>query len=209
MAHIVLAGDSIFDNAAYVAKSQAVIDLLNQKSQEKFKSTLIAVDGSVTGDLDYQLNRLPADATHLFISSGGNDALESAYLLREPVSTVFEAMTVFSGVIENFQSQYRKMLQKAVSLTDKVAVCTIYDSIPGYGKEPMVALKLFNEVILREAFNFGLPVVDLRLICDDPADYSSVSPIEPSEQGGDKISDAITRMVAQHDFLNKRSVVWQ
>ena len=49
------------------------------------------------------------------------------------------------------------------------------------------ALAPFNDVILREATAHGLSVLDLRLVCDEPGDYSTVSPIEPSAQGGRKI----------------------
>ena len=63
---------------------------------------------------------------------------------------------------------------------------TVYDAIPGLSPGQLAALACFNEVILFEAFRAGLPVVDLRIVCDDPSDYSSLSPIEPSEAGGAK-----------------------
>ena len=37
--------------------------------------TLLAVDGDTARDVDAQRQRLPADATHLIVSVGGNDAL--------------------------------------------------------------------------------------------------------------------------------------
>jgi hypothetical protein len=207
--HIVLAGDSIFDNAAYVGSGQAVIDQLSNKANGLFKSTLVAADGSVTRDLNSQFKKLPPDTTHLFISSGGNDALESAYLLADRFSTVWDAMSLFSDVIGKFQSDYRDMLQNARSLVKNITVCTIYHSIPGYEKEPLTALKFFNEIILLEAFEMGLPVIDLRLVCNHDDDYSAISPIEPSLQGGDKISNVIVSMMAGHDFSAIRPIVWK
>jgi hypothetical protein len=201
MNHVVLAGDSIFDNAYYVAPNQAVIDQLQKKSEGKFKPTLIAVDGSVTNEVTQQFRKLPRDATHLFISSGGNDALRSAHLLEETVSSVFEAMSLFSDVVYLFQIQYRSMLKEASERVKRAAVCTIYDSMPGYQKESLTALKMFNEVILREAASLELPIVDLRLICDDSEDYSCISPIEPSEQGGDKISYSIIKSMRSAKLL--------
>ena len=208
MTHIVLAGDSIFDNMAYVNQGQAVIELLTKKSNGDFKATLVAEDGAVTSDLARQFDQMPPDMTHLYISIGGNDALESAYLLAENVSTAFEAMGIFAKVVEEFQRQYRSMLNNAVTRAGNIVLCSIYDSIPGYDKEPLTALKLFNEVILREAFAFGLPVMDLRLICEAPEDYSSISPIEPSGQGGDKISDVIVNLLRQHNFSTGTSTIW-
>ena len=151
---------------------------------------------------------LPRDTTHLFISSGGNDALASARLLAESVSTAWQAMGLFAEVVDRFQNQYRAMLNDAVSRVGNVAVCTVYDAVPGYDRESLTALKLFNEIILREAFAFGLPVIDLRLICSDEEDYSSISSIEPSFEGGDKISNAILNLLKGHDFSVSRSVVW-
>lgn len=58
-------------------------------------------------------------------------------------------------------------------------------------------MALFNEVILFEAARLQVPVIDLRVLCDSPADYSEVSPIEPSEQGCFKIAAAIARLMTR------------
>jgi hypothetical protein len=72
----------------------------------------------------------------------------------------------------------------------------------------MTALAIFNEIILREAFIAKVPVIDLRLICDDPADYSEVSAIEPSAAGGEKIVQAIVRLLTNHKFESKQSIIY-
>ena len=54
MNHVVLAGDSIFDNAAYVERGQSVIEQLLAKANNDFDSTLVAVDGSITSELAHQ-----------------------------------------------------------------------------------------------------------------------------------------------------------
>ena len=51
MKHIVLAGDSIFDNAGYVDKDDAVIDQTSAKLSGSDKASLIAVDGDITADV--------------------------------------------------------------------------------------------------------------------------------------------------------------
>jgi hypothetical protein len=73
---------------------------------------------------------------------------------------------------------------------------------------PMTALAMFNEIILREAFTARVPVIDLRLICNEPADYSEVSAIEPSARGGEKIVQAIVRMLTIHKFESKQSIIY-
>lgn len=70
--HLILLGDSIFDNGSYVARSQpAVIDQLKAKIKDQgWNATLIAVDGNVLSDVANQIKRVPKDATHLFVSIG-------------------------------------------------------------------------------------------------------------------------------------------
>ena len=88
------------------------------------------------------------------------------------------------------------------------AVCTVYDAVPGLGAAEKTALASFNEIILREAFVRGLPVIDLRLICTLPGDYSPLSPIEPSVLGGAKIARVIAEVATQHNFRESRSVIY-
>ena len=56
-------------------------------------------------------------------------------------------------------------------------------------------LRLFNDTIVREANAAHVPIIDLRNICTEAGDYSAVSPIEPSAQGGEKIAKAIVAML--------------
>jgi hypothetical protein len=72
------------------------------------------------------------------------------------------------------------------------AVCTIYD--PRFAdtqqrRVAMVVLAAFNEVITRAAFSCGTALIDLRLVCNEDADFAN--PIEPSVTGGKKIATAV------------------
>jgi hypothetical protein len=208
MGHVVLLGDSIFDNARYVPDRPPVIEKLRQSLPRGWIATLLAVDGHITENVANQLKELPADATHLVVSAGGNDALGESSILSAAAATVGEALGLMQEVRIRFRESYRAML-RALSATGKpAAVCTIYDSIPGLGSAEQAALGGFNEVILREAFMAGLPVIDLRLVCDRPSDYSHVSPIEPSVVGGAKIARVIAEIVTTHDFGRHRSIVY-
>ena len=74
MSHLVLLGDSIFDNGAYVDGAPTVIDQVRSLLPKGWKATLLAVNGNVTLNVREQIKRIPVDATHLVISMGGNDA---------------------------------------------------------------------------------------------------------------------------------------
>ena len=99
--HIVLMGDSIFDNGAYVNGGPAVIAQLRH-ALPGWKCTLLAVDGDVVAGVSRQLVSLPSDATHLVVSAGGNDALAYAPLLQERSSSVGEALAMIGTAKERF-----------------------------------------------------------------------------------------------------------
>jgi len=208
MSHIVLLGDSIFDNASYVPDGPPIIEQLRKKLPSGWQATLLAVDGDSTTDVSAQLARLPVDATHLFISVGGNDALRQSSILREPARSVTEVLARFADTQAGFRRDYWQMLQRVLSYGKPTAVCTVYDSIPGLERSAVTTLSVFNDVILREAFSAKVPVIDLRLVCDDASDYSAVSPIEPSVAGGEKIVRAIVSVVTEHNFTVHRSAVF-
>jgi hypothetical protein len=208
MGHVVLLGDSIFDNARYVPDRPPVIDQLRQSLPRGWLASLLAVDGHTTEDVANQLKALPADATHLVVSAGGNDALGESSILSEAACTVGEALSLIHEVRTRFRHSYRAMLQALSAVGKPTAVCTVYNAIPGLGPAEQAALGGFNEVILCEAFLAGLPVIDLRLVCDRPSDYSHVSPIEPSVVGGAKIARVIAEIVTTHDFGHRRSMIY-
>ena len=81
MSHVVLLGDSIFDNARYVPGGPSVIEHLRRSLPAGWRATLLARDGAGTAEMDRQLDLLPPDATHLVVSVGGNDALDHSGLI--------------------------------------------------------------------------------------------------------------------------------
>jgi len=208
MNHAVLLGDSIFDNAAYVPGKPSVIEQLGQSLPGGWKVTLLAVDGDVTADVQNQIRRLPDDATHLIVSCGGNDALRHSSILNQSAGSVKEVLDYFTSIRTSFQQTYSKMIGTLTGLNRHLAVCTVYDCVPGYEGSPMTALAMFNEIILREAFIAKVPVIDLRLICGERSDYSEISPIEPSAAGGEKIVQAIVRLLANYKFERKQSIIY-
>jgi hypothetical protein len=113
MNHIVLLGDSIFDNASYVPGKPAVIEQLRHRLPGNCEATLLAVDGDVTSDVMGQTDRLPK-----------------------------------------------------------------------------------------------VPVIDLRLVCNESTDYSEISSIEPSASGGEKIAQTIVKLIERHDFTKDQSVIY-
>lgn len=207
--HIVLLGDSIFDNKAYVNGGLDVLAHLRRQIPAEWKASLRAIDGSVVENARKQALGLPDDATHLIISVGGNDAILNADVLQQKASSSAEVLNTLADVAIEFEYQYREMLQTVLRLKKPTAVCTIYyPRIPDpfTQKIAVAALTIFNDVIIRQAFLAGVPLIDLRLVCNEDSDYANE--IEPSQKGGGKIARAIVRLINEHNFENRRTEVF-
>jgi hypothetical protein len=209
MNNVVLLGDSIFDNQSYVGGGPDVVAQLRGDLPSGWTATLAARDGTTTANIKDQLATLPADATHLVVSVGGNDALQEKILIEEEARSVAEVLDKLAKIKSAFKKSYSAMLDGAVGHKLPVAVCTIYEARypdPTTRQIAGVGLTIFNDVITREAFARGLPVIDLRLIFDDDEDYAN--DIEPSVKGGAKIAKAIATLVTTHDFTRRRSEIY-
>jgi hypothetical protein len=207
--HVVLLGDSVFDNAAYVARGPDLVAHLRTVIPSGWRATLLAVDGATCSGVPRQLRGLPADATHLVVSAGGNDALGRSALLDESARSVADTLLKLSAIAAEFRAEYISMLEALGRTGLPVAVCTIYDPrFPDPLRRELgrTALAVINDVVMREAAARGLPVIDLRLVCDADADFAN--PIEPSVQGGAKIAAAIKGLVDTHDFGRRRTEVF-
>jgi len=216
---IVLLGDSIFDNAPYVAPGDSVCEQL----QEKFNNTssfnsltpqveLLAVDGNVMANIPSQILRAQPKGNYsqryAFLSCAGNDLLgyNASGLLSAQADTVSGALETIYKVREHFRKSYKTMLNAAQQQFESLTICTVYDAVPNLSNAERVALGIFNEVILHEASERKLPVIDLRTLCIQAEDYAEVSPIEPSKQGAEKIAQAIFDQYTHYINYNNRGI---
>jgi lysophospholipase L1-like esterase len=209
VSHVVLLGDSIFDNAAYLtAGAPDVVRQVRQRLPYGSEATLAAVDGSRMRDVSEQLRRLPDDATHLVVSAGGNDALDSSDFLAAPARSTAEALLGLADIIDEFERGYLAMLAGVLARGLPTAICTVYyPRFPEAALQRMAvtALAVFNDCIIRAAFAHSLPLLDLRPICTEEGDYAN--PIEPSARGGEKIARAIVDLV-EYGFAGGRTGVF-
>jgi GDSL-like lipase/acylhydrolase family protein len=200
--HVVLLGDSVFDNAGYLrgGGGPEVVAQLRARLPAGWRATLLARGGAVAADVPGQLARLPAGATHLVVSAGGNDAARREGVLGEPARSVAEGLARIAAVRDGFARDYRAMLDAALGHGLPVAVCTVYDPRfpePVRRQVAVVALAAFNDVVSREAFARGAALLDLRLVCDRDEDFAGAT--GPSVRGGAKIAAEIAGWAAGHD----------
>jgi hypothetical protein len=209
MPNIVLIGDSTLDNAAYVAAGQDVSEQLRRVLPAGWEITLLARDGDVVRGVETQLERVPADATHLIISVGGNDALRDSGVLSSPARSVAEALDKLATIREGFATDYRAMLDRSLARGLPTAICTIYEAaFPDASARRLAAtaLTVLNDIVTREAATRGIPLIDLRVLFSSSGDYANA--IEPSGEGGRKFAASISALVAQHDFERHRCEIF-
>jgi lysophospholipase L1-like esterase len=187
--HVLLAGDSIFDNGVYVPGQPDVAEQLRGELGPGWRVTLAAVDGAVCEDAVRQLADCPDGPTHIVVSAGGNDILRRAALLEQRVGSVADALALLKQAVDSFAPSHLRLVRAAQHLARPVAICTVYDA--NLGEVAAAGIALFNDAITRHVHAAGLDLVDLRLVCSEARDYAN--PIEPSAVGGAKIAAAIAR----------------
>ena len=229
--HIILLGDSIFDNASYVKTGEPdVTEQVKSLLPGGSRVTRLALDGDVTAGVAHQMSRLPDDASHLFVSVGGNDALARIDILQKSVSTAGEALSELNSIREAFEERYSNMLDTVLKAELPTAICTIYyprfncrslermvnyfqvfstngSSAEELQNSAMSALAVYNDVIMKQAVERSLPIIDLRVLCNEDADFAN--PIEPSALGGMKIAETINWVAHHHDFHNENCAMYK
>lgn len=187
--HLVLLGDSIFDNGVYVKPGEADVTKHLERKLDPSEWTLDmrAVDGAVTDSVKGQLWSKPVSEPCMFVLSvGGNDAL--GHLDQIPLLDLYD----FHRIREGFRDRYTKVLDLILAHGQPLVVCTIYN--PKFPEENVqivaeAGLSFFNDAITEEALRRSLPIIDLRDVCSEPKAFAN--PIEPSKYGGDLITDVI------------------
>ena len=207
--HVVLLGDSAFANAAYTKGAPDVAAQLKKLLTSDWQVTLLAADSALNADIAAQLERLPEDTSHLVLSVGGDNALGLEAFFKDEADSVADALDQLDEIREDFTTSYRKMLDAVLARKLPTAISTIHDSRYSDAERAGMAntaLAIYNDVITREAFARGLPLVDLRLIMSEQIDYAN--PIEASAKGGEKIARAVASLLTTHDFAAKRSEIY-
>ena len=120
--NIILLGDSIFDNASYVIGEPCVTEQLREVTSSDVEVSMLAVDGDYVADVNAQLRKLPEQATHLFVSAGGNDALRHYQTLIDDFLSSEELFRKWSDVQSKFRAEYRSMLKDVFLMSS--ALCS-------------------------------------------------------------------------------------
>ena len=199
--NLILLGDSIFDNGVYVDPGQADVTVHLNRKLDPLNWTLDmrAVDGAVVSDVEDQLTSELVSVVGLFVLSvGGNDALGHMDMVANTVvdKSVTEVLIAFNQIREEFRARYAVLLDRILEHRQPLVVCTIYN--PKFTEQNVqilaeTGLSFFNDVITEEALRRGLTIIDLRDVCSHSLAFANS--IEPSEVGGDLITNAIIQLL--------------
>lgn len=211
MKHIVLLGDSIFDSNRdywkFWVENKDAITIVRDQMPTEWAATLLAVEDSRADDVTLQLAKVPAEATHLFVSAGRQDALDEMDILDMPASSGARVvLNELSDRVKAFEWRYSQMLDDVLALNKPTVLCTTYgprvDNPKFFHAEQMklfaVVVSVFNDVIIRHALMRGLPLMDLRYICDE---YDG-------SLAGAQIAERIVDVVSTCNFSQKRTTIF-
>ena len=193
--HLVLLGDSIFDNGSYTKGEPDVKSHMESMVPDNFKVSLLAKDGSFIMDVKAQLKSLPSDATRLLLSVGGNDILRHRDFLTDTAFSGTDLPDYLSLALVKFEQDYRTLILNIVALKIPLITCTVYNGNleKSVREKAKAAIAVFNDCIYRVSGENKIPVLELRKICTKETDYAN--PIEPSGIGGRKIAEGILELL--------------
>ena len=183
--NIVLIGDSILNNSAYVSQNQSVPDLLSKKMKGHTIYNF-AKDGSTLNDCYTQLDKISLELnnsnTTIFLSCGGNNILNSRQIIDPKAIT-------------NLFKQYSELITSIKTRVPNASlyVLNLYYPVNSHYKSYHKPIEQWNRLLEDSASALKYNLIDLSslLVLEDDFAYD----IEPSFKGGQKIVDAISNTV--------------
>jgi hypothetical protein len=188
--NLFLIGDSMLNNQLYVPDGDSVY----HKVREQTRNTvhLLAKDDAVITEMYSQLHKIPPhfndSATYVCVSAGGNDLLGMQSLIytnsfkkdsQEEMDDIFKEYTKFISAI-------KMRLPDATLL-----LLNLYypPSMPHLKTVVAYWNELLSNTFSNDSVTKNIRVIQVDKVFTDPTDF--VSRIEPSSEGGDKLSRLI------------------
>jgi hypothetical protein len=188
--NLFLIGDSMLNNQLYVPDGDSVYHKVREQTRETVH--LLAKDDAVITEMYSQLHKIPQhfndNATYVCVSAGGNDLLGMQSLIytnsfkkdsQEEMDDVFKEYTKFISAI-------KMRLPDATLL-----LLNLYypPSMPHLKTVVAYWNELLSNTFTNDSVTKNIRVIQVDKVFTDPTDF--VSRIEPSSEGGDKLSRLI------------------
>ena len=179
--NIVLIGDSMLNNSAYVKINQSIPELISKATNKTLYN--FAKDGATINDSYAQIDKISTDQnnsnTNIFVSVGGNNILNSKQQMdKTSISNLFNQYTEFIKSI------------KAHVPNANLYVLNLYFPVDSHYKTYKKSIEQWNKLIEDNTFlKYKVIQTNKLLVFEDDFVYS----IEPSFKGGQKIVDLIVQ----------------
>lgn len=209
MPTIVLLGDSSFNNVKYAPQGASILELLRTRLPEGLKAVSRALDGNSILDVYAQANKLPSEASHLFVSVGMTDAMKHEGIFFKKNVNAIAVFEQLYTIREGFRDKYEAMVRNLLNLRLPLTVSTLFSPSPpnqNMRHALSAGMAVFNDAILDSARAFGLPVLDMQSLVRAPGDYAD--PMHPSAGAGARIAERIAAIATGHDFPAGRTVLY-
>ena len=185
--NIILLGDSILKNNAYVNDGKSIENLIVERNNKNF---CFAEDHATISDIFIQVNKLPVylntSNTFIFLSAGGNNILSHYVDQNQDITDTSILKPMFANykhLIKSIQTR----LPKA-----KIILLDIYYPDNLTYKQFHSIIKEWNSMIYEYADNPKNNIYDVIRISNHLTQNKDFSfGIEPSSSGGKKIADLI------------------
>lgn len=171
---VVLIGDSMLNNSAYVSQGESVPDLLSKKLVGNATVYNFAKDGATIADCYSQLNKLSFDSnTTIFVSCGGNNILNNRDQSLE---------------LTNLFAEYTQLLKsiKTRLPNANLYVLNLYMPANGHYTSYKPMIDQWNKFLDDNISSIGYKVLKTSdlLVAEEDFIYG----IEPSFKGGKKLA---------------------
>lgn len=201
--HLVLLGDALQNIDLGEGEAEKI---LVQQPRNPWKLTVLPAPQVLRRG---HVRQVPRDATHLVISVEGAWAIETSGLLQGGVQTIRDALETFAAAADEFERIFAVLIAAALETGLPTAVCTLVPSrFAGSGQQRVAAtaLAIFNDRIVRHAFAARLPIVDLRMVCDEDADYASETLL--SRGGVRKVANVVRAALYEISVSERRTRIY-
>jgi hypothetical protein len=183
---IILLGDSILQNSSYVPHDKSIENIISKKLNSSYHC--YAKNNAKTYDIYSQVTNIPLELnnryTTIFLSAGGNDILDKYVERSDPNLNELDYLNTIFGTYKNLVKTVKTKMNKA-----KLVLLDVY-----YPKSTKYLpyrniISTWNNKIYEYASKNNMEVLRISTILTKDSDFTLE--IEPSETGGEKISDAI------------------
>ena len=181
--NIVLIGDSMLNNSAYVQINQSIPELIGKSTNKILYN--FAKDGATINDSYTQIDKISTDQnnskTNIFVSIGGNNILNSKQRMDKTS-------------ISNLFNQYIEFIKSVRSRVPNanLYVLNLYFPVDSRYKSHYNSIEQWNKLIEDNTYlQYKVIQTNKLLTLEDDFVYS----IEPSFKGGQKIADTIVKSI--------------